>query len=158
MEGRRRGRRWRLISRHKKIQLVLSLTPAVNAGPRRCARPHNVSAARLLAFVRHVDVWGGVPTSCPRPNGTGIGPQREKPHGRRGHGSASGGGGDRGGKDTRRHIRDQGGRRRRGDRSAGNRRSHNTQQQAETRGEERTSKQRHRRRGKRRRGMSRDKT
>ena len=44
------------------------MTPAANAGPRRRARPCDVSAARPLASTCHVDVWGGIPTSRPRPD------------------------------------------------------------------------------------------
>ena len=117
--GRRRGRCRRPTPGHQYIWLVLLSMPAANAVPRRHARPRDVSATRPLASVCHVDVWGGVPTLCPRHDRTRSGTQREK----RGQGSASGGGGERRRNDTRRsghHIRDQIGRQWRGEMTAGN--------------------------------------
>ena len=119
MGVRRRGRRRRLTPRHQYIRLVLPSTPAVNAGPRQRARPQDVSAARPLAPVCHVDVWGGVPTSRPRPDGMRSGTRREQ----RGRGSASDGRGERRRNDHRRfghHRHNQGGRQRRGQRATGN--------------------------------------
>ena len=71
--------------------LVKPSTPAANTGPRRRERPCDASAARPLASACRANVWGGVSTAHPRPDGTRYGAQREQ----RGHGNASGGGGKR---------------------------------------------------------------
>ena len=73
--------------RHQHIQLVKPLMPAENEGPRRRARPRDMSAARPLTSVCHAGVWGGVSTAHPRPDGTKRGTRREQ----RGQGNASGG-------------------------------------------------------------------
>ena len=73
--------------RHQHIQLVKPLMPAENEGPRRRARPRDMSAARPLTSVCHAGVWGGVSTAHPRPDGTKRGTRREQ----RGQGNARGG-------------------------------------------------------------------
>ena len=129
-EVRRRGQRRRITPRHHNNRLVQLSRPDVNAGPRRCAIPRDVSAARPLAFACHVDFWGGVPTSRPRLDGTRSGQRREKSQWRWGRGSESGGAGERGGRNNRRHRRERGDKRRIKERAAGNRLHHNERQPA----------------------------